>query len=79
MLYGTGDFIARLHDTLFDPSMKLHRFARFCALEPYGTVNPEECPPTNGGMVKALRFLGFDVKGSRAAGNNPHPAAGRFP
>lgn len=64
VLYGTGDFIARLHDILFDPSMKLHWFARFCALELYGTVNPEECPPMNGRMAKGLRFLGFDVKGT---------------
>ena len=64
LLYGSGDFIERLHDTLFDSSMKLRRFGRFCALELYGTVNPEKCPPMNGRMAKALRFLGFDVKGA---------------
>ena len=64
LLYGSGDFIERLHDTLFDPSRKLRRFGRFCALELYGTVNPEECPPMNGRMAKGLRFLGFDVKGA---------------
>ena len=64
LLYGKGDFIERLHDVLFDPSMKLRLFGRFCALELYGTVYPEECPPMNGRMAKALRFLGFDVKGA---------------
>lgn len=64
LLYGSGDFIERLHDTLFDPARKLGRFGRFCALELYGTVNPEECPPMNGRMAKALRFLGFNVKGA---------------
>ena len=64
LLYGPGDFIERLHDTLFDQSMKLGLFGQFCALELYGTVNPEECPPMNGRMAKALRFLGFDVKGA---------------
>ena len=61
LIYGPGDFIQRLHDVLFDPSMKLSKFGRFCALELYGTVKPTECPPMNGRMAKALRYLGFDV------------------
>lgn len=63
LVHGEGDFILRFHDVLFDPKIKLGRFAYFCALELYGTVKPEECPPMNGRMAKALRFLGFDVKG----------------
>ena len=61
LIYGSGDFIQRLHDVLYDPSMKLSKFGRFCALELYGTVNPAECPPINGRMAKALRYLGFGV------------------
>ena len=64
LLHGPGDFIPRLHDILYDPAFKLALFGRFCALELYGTVKPEECPPMNGRMAKALRFLGFDVKGA---------------
>ena len=64
LLYGPGDFIQRLHDILYDPPMKLGLFGRFCAIELYGTVKPEECPPMNGRMAKALRYLGFDVKGT---------------
>ena len=64
LLYGSGDFIQRLHDILYDPSMKLGLFGYFCALELYGTVKPEECPPLNGRMAKALRYLGFEVKGA---------------
>lgn len=64
LLHGPGDFIQRLHDVLYEPSMKLALFGRFCALELYGTVNPEVCPPMNGRMAKALRYLGFDVKGA---------------
>ena len=64
LLYGAGDVIERLHDILYDPSRKIRQFARFCALELYGTVNPDECSPMNGRMAKALRFLGFDVKGA---------------
>lgn len=64
LLHGPGDFIQRFHDVLYDQSIKPKRFAYFCALELYGTVKPDECPPMNGRMAKALRFLGFDVKGA---------------
>ncbi len=62
LLHGSGDFIQRLHDTLYDPSIKLSLFGFFCAIELYGTVKPEECPPMNGRMAKALKYLGFNVK-----------------
>ena len=64
LLYGPGDFIERLHDLLYARRASLVRFGRFCALELYGTINPDQFPPMNGRMAKALRFLGFDVKGS---------------
>ncbi len=64
LLHGPGDFIQRFHDILYDRTMKLGRFGYFCALELYGTIKPDECPPMNGRMAKALRFLGFDVKGA---------------
>lgn len=63
-LHGPGEFIQRLHDILYDPSIKLKLFGRFCALELYGTIKPEECPPINGRIAKALRYLGFNVKGA---------------
>lgn len=61
LLHGTGDFIERLHDTLYDQSRKIAYFGMFCALELMGTVNPEHCPPINGRMAKALRYLGYEV------------------
>lgn len=64
LLHGSGDFIQRLHDVLYDPAVKPRLFGRFCALELYGTIKPHECPPMNGRMAKALRFLGFDVRGA---------------
>jgi hypothetical protein len=64
LIHGSGDFIQRLHDLLYDPSLKLRYFGYFCALELYGTIKPEECPPMNGRMAKALRYLGFDVRGN---------------
>ncbi len=63
LLHGSGDFIGRFHDALYDPRFRLGRFGYSCALELYGTVRPDECPPINMRMAKALRYLGFDVKG----------------
>ena len=64
LLYGKGDFVERMHDILYDASFKLQLFGQFCALELYGTVKPEEYPPINGRMAKALRYLGYDVQGT---------------
>jgi hypothetical protein len=63
LVHGGGDFIERLHDVLYDGSRKLAYFGMFCALELYGTIKPQDCPPMNGRMAKALRYLGFDVRG----------------
>jgi hypothetical protein len=64
LIHGKGDFIQRLHDVLYDAEMKLGYFGYFCALELYGTIKPVECPPINGRMAKALRYLGYDVRGA---------------
>lgn len=61
LIHGPGDFVERLHDVLYDPNYKLGLFGRFCALELYGTLKPQEVPPMNGRMAKALRYLGFNV------------------
>ena len=64
LIHGPGeDFIVRLHDVLYDKSRTLKHFGKFIALELYGTIRPDKYPPINGRMAKALRFLGFDVKG----------------
>lgn len=64
LVHGQGDFIERLHDLIYDPAWWLEYFGMFCALELFGTIKPEEFPPINGRMAKALRFLGYDVKTS---------------
>lgn len=64
LVHGQGDFIDRLHDLIYDPAWWLEHFGTFCALELFGTIKPEEFPPINGRMAKALRFLGYDVKTS---------------
>lgn len=62
LLYGQDDFVSRLHDFRYDPRRKVALIGPFTALELYGTVHPEECPPINGRMAKALRFLGHEVQ-----------------
>jgi hypothetical protein len=62
LVQGPDDFIIRLHDLLYDKRYKLGLFARFSALELFGTIKPAECPPVNSRVAKALRYLGFDVK-----------------
>lgn len=64
LVHGPGDFIQRLHDFLYNSSMKLSYFGKFCALELFGTIKPDECPPMNGRMAKALRYLGYNVRGA---------------
>jgi hypothetical protein len=62
LVHGPGDFIERFHDILYHPTRRVGRFGYFSALELYGTIKPHECPPVNGRMAKALRYLGFDVQ-----------------
>jgi hypothetical protein len=62
LVHGAGDFVERLHDVLYDQAMKLKLFGIACALELCGTIKPEECPPINGRISKALRYLGFDIQ-----------------
>lgn len=64
LLYGRGDAIERLHDTLYAPRHKLSGFGLFCSLELYGTIHPSDLPPLNGRIAKALRFLGYAVQGA---------------
>lgn len=64
LVHGSGDFVERLHDILYDSRLKLKLFGINCALELYGTIKPEECPPINGRIIKGLRYLGFDVRGA---------------
>jgi hypothetical protein len=63
LVHGPGDFVERLHDVLYDPAYKIALLGRFTALELFGTIRPELCPPMNGRMAKTLRFIGFDVPG----------------
>ncbi|MFT9459519.1 MAG: phospholipase D family protein [Acetobacter orientalis] len=63
-IFGSGNFIERLHDILYNKNKKLAYFGQFCALELFGAIKPDECPPITGRVARTLRFLGFDVKSS---------------
>ena len=63
LIFGGGEFVERLHDVLYDPGWKLKSFALSCSLELYGTVKAKDYPPVNGRIAKALRYLGFNVRG----------------
>ena len=60
LVHSSGDFVQRLDDLVYDPEWWPEHFGTFCALELFGTVKPEEFPPINGRMAKALRFLGYE-------------------
>ncbi|EJM81315.1 hypothetical protein PMI34_05220 [Pseudomonas sp. GM74] len=62
LVHGSDDFAVRICAVLYDQRHKLGAFGRFCALELVGTLKPKQVPPINGRMVKALRFIGFDVQ-----------------
>jgi len=62
LIHGSDDFAVRICAVLYDQKYKLGAFGRFCALELVGTLKPEQVPPINGRMAKALRFLGYNVR-----------------
>lgn len=63
LLHGEGDFVDRLYEFITVPEKKLAYFGKFCALELFGTIKPQFCPPMNGRTAKAMRFLGYRVSG----------------
>lgn len=63
LLYGKGEFVVRLFEFISYPELKIAYFGKFCALELFGTVRPDLCPPMNGRTAKAMRFLGYAVSG----------------
>lgn len=62
LAFGSEDYVRRTYDCLYATDYKLAHFGRTCVLELYGWVNNDDIPPLNGRTIKALRYLGFDVK-----------------
>ena len=63
LIHGGGEFVERLHDVLYNARWKLSHIGLSCASELYGTIRPTDYPPVNGRIAKALRYLGFNVRG----------------
>ena len=62
LLHGKEPFVDRMGIVIFDPSFKLAKFGRSVVQELLGWVNHEDVPVCNGRTIKALRYLGFDLK-----------------
>lgn len=62
LLFGPGDFIDRMGNCIFNEEYSLRWFGRSCVQEVLGWVNGQNIPICNGRTVKAMRYLGFDVK-----------------
>ncbi|SDC53973.1 hypothetical protein SAMN05444678_103310 [Sphingomonas sp. YR710] len=61
LLHGSGTALERAYDCLYDEKRRLDGFAEACVMELLGWMDAAR-PPINGRTIKALRFLGFDVK-----------------
>lgn len=62
LVHGHEDFAVRICNVLYNDRYKLFSLGKFSALELVGTLKPSQCPPINGRMAKALRYLGFSVR-----------------
>ncbi len=62
LLFGSGDFVERMGNCIFNGEYALAWFGRSCVQETFGWVNGEDIPICNGRTVKSMRYLGFDVK-----------------
>lgn len=62
LLFGSGDFVERMGNCIFNGEYRLAWFGRSCVQETFGWVNGEDIPICNGRTVKSMRYLGFDVK-----------------
>jgi hypothetical protein len=61
LLHGPGTSLERAYDCIYDEKRRLGGFGEACAMELLGWLDQDR-PPINGRTIKALRFLGFDVK-----------------
>jgi hypothetical protein len=62
LLFGSGDFVERMGNCIFNGEYFLAWFGRSCVQETFGWVNGEDIPICNGRTVKSMRYLGFNVR-----------------
>ena len=63
LAFGPGDYVQRVYDCIYESGYRLSDWGESCTLELFGWINQDGVPPFNGRTMKALRFLGMDVKG----------------
>jgi hypothetical protein len=61
LLHGPGTTLERAYDCLYSEQRRLSGFGEACTMELIGWMDVDR-PPINGRTIKALRFLGFDVR-----------------
>jgi hypothetical protein len=61
LLHGPGAALERAYDCLYDEKRRLSGFGEAGVMELLGWMDKDR-PPINGRTIKALRFLGFNVK-----------------
>lgn len=61
LAFGQGDYIERINDCIELPEYQIERWGRSSIMELFGWINREGVPPLNGRIIKAMRYLGFDV------------------
>jgi len=62
LLFGEDDFVRRMGCCIYDQAYKLNQFGESNVQEVLGWVNDQNIPICNNRTLKALRYLGFDVK-----------------
>ncbi|GEM_PF-1758925 len=62
LLFGRDEYVERLCRTIYDPRWRLSEFGASAAQELLGRVNNDGIPVFNDRTLKALHWLGFDVK-----------------
>jgi len=61
LAFGGGDYIQRIYDCVYATDYKLKDFGENCTFELFGWINRDGIPPVNGRVLKALRYLGFNI------------------
>ncbi len=62
LVYGDGDIVERMANTIFDPRYKLNEFGQANVQELVGWCNREDLPIINGRTTKVLRYFGSKVR-----------------
>jgi hypothetical protein len=59
ILFGKGDYIKRIFNSIYNPEYKLQVFGENSIKELFGNINNENIPTCNGRMQRSMQWLGF--------------------